>query len=99
MTEKAILMDIANALKSGDVYGEMIHGTNSAMPEPFFWEVLSYGKCRVSGRPLWKWRNYGESANPATLKDLEWIIRKIFKTTPSAFVAKYTRKIARELAA
>lgn len=38
------------------------------------------------------WCNYGSSCNKNTLKDLDWIIRTIFKTTPTQFLKDYQLK-------
>ena len=97
MKEREILNGIANALKSGGVYGEMVKGTNPAIKRPFFWKVLSFGYCQNSGLTIWRWRHYGSSANPATLKDLKWILDTIFKMKPSEFVAKYVLKTSEDL--
>lgn len=44
-------------------------------------------------KPIFKWSCYGSSANKATKKDLNWLIRNIFKCTPCEFLNKYmTRK-------
>lgn len=36
------------------------------------------------------WTHYGSSANKNTLKELQWIITVIFKTTPEDFEKAYT---------
>lgn len=89
MSEKKVLKEIYDTLKSGGVYGEMLKATNPILPKEIFFEVLSFGYCQNSGRPIWRWRHYGSSANPATIKDLLWILDIIFKMKPSEFVAKY----------
>lgn len=35
------------------------------------------------------WNHYGSSANKCTLKELKWIITKIFDTTPEEFEDRY----------
>lgn len=97
MKEREIIKGIANALKSGGVYGKMLNPTNPVIKRPFFWEVLSFKYSNVSGRPIWCWRKAGGSANPATLKDLKWILDTIFKMKPSEFVSKYVLKTAEDL--
>lgn len=42
------------------------------------------------GKPYIYWRNYGQSANKPTLQNLRWILREIFKTSPSEFLMTYT---------
>lgn len=39
---------------------------------------LWLGRCRVSGKTLIYWRNFGQSANGRNLKELTWIINTIF---------------------
>lgn len=45
-------------------------------------------------RNLKKGEKYGSSANPATKRDLTWIIRTIFRTTPAEFERKYITESA-----
>lgn len=89
MNEKKVLKEIHDTLTSGGVYGEMLKSTNPILPKEIFFEVLSFGYCQNSVRPIWRWRHYGSSAKPATVKDLLWILDTVFKMKPSEFVAKY----------
>lgn len=89
MNEKKVLKEIHDTLKSGGVYGEMLKATNPILPNEIFFEVLSFGNCQNSGRPIWRWRHYGSSSNSATIEDLLWILDIVFKMKPSEFVAKY----------
>ena len=73
------LHTIMNDLKSGKTYGKTEHGR---MCNYFWWELYKSGD-------LIYWRHFGQSANRCTLKDLEWIIRVIFRTTPEKFVTEY----------
>jgi hypothetical protein len=83
----AILREIARNLKAGRVYG--IYRNSSSGQ---YWErVLGYDYGMSGGRerPMWFWCHYGSSANRATLRDLAWLLRVIFKLTPGEFVARY----------
>lgn len=84
-TSAEILRGIARDLKAGHEFGKWERGRVCE----YFWRVLSFGHCSVSGRPIWRWCNFGSSANPASLKDLAWIIRVIFKMTPGEFRKAY----------
>lgn len=75
------LIEIYNNLKNGMIYADYL----SNVRFPCFWYVLTYDRIKN----LFFWRNFGESANKATLKDLAWIIEQIFDTTPEAFAEKY----------
>ena len=39
---------------------------------------LWLGRCRVSGKTLIYWHNFGQSANRKNLKELAWILNTIF---------------------
>lgn len=74
--------EIYKNLMSGNRYVELL--TNVRFPCE--WWVLLYDK------PLniFRWRNFGSSANPATKEDLRWILNSIFRMSPQEFVARYT---------
>jgi hypothetical protein len=77
----SILREIFAALNKGARYGVTVADARY----PYFDTVLNkQGK-------FFHWRNYGSSANPATLGDLAWIIGAIFKTTPEKFAEKYEK--------
>lgn len=73
------LHTIMDALKSGKIYGKTEHGH---MGDYFQWKLCKIDKFIY-------WRHFGQSANRCTLKDLEWIIRVIFGTTPEKFMTEY----------
>lgn len=52
---------------------------------PYFSDVLYKTRSGFIG-----WTRYGSSANKNTLKELQWIITVIFKTTPEDFEKAYT---------
>lgn len=79
--ERATLERIFINLCSGAVYGEDIENVRF----PYFHTVISYDVMK----DLFFWTHYGSSANRATLEELEWIITRIFKTTPSGFLKRY----------
>lgn len=55
----------------------------------YFHTALSYGTGH-NGRKYIFWNNFGSSACKPTLRELNWTIRNIFKTTPSEFFMTYT---------
>lgn len=73
------LHTIMNNLKAGKVYGKTCEGRI----EPYFWFVMYKDENFIH------WLHFGQSANRCTLKELEWIIRVIFDTTPEKFMAEY----------
>jgi len=81
------LRELADELKSGVRYCEL-------MPKVFVHEeiwrpVLSYGYGNNGGGPYWFWNNFGSSAETATLKNLDWLLKTIFELTPAEFMKKY----------
>lgn len=70
---------IMNELKSGKMFGKTEHGR---MDDYFWWVLYKSDKFIY-------WQHFGQSTNRCTLKELEWIIRVIFRTTPDKFLEKY----------
>lgn len=85
-----VLRLIMDDLKSGYSYGRDFtfdHYNNKPLRYPYFDAVL---RLSPDGR-LIRWQHFGSSANKCTLKDLNWIITEIFKTTPVDFIREYIR--------
>ena len=85
---KYALLKIMHNLKQGRSYGQFRYWNyydNRYMPFPMFWWNLTFDKYAN----VIRWNNAGSSANKATLKELEWIITVIFKTTPIQFLHDY----------
>ena len=72
---------IMKELKSGIRFGKICPHRQGGV---YWWETLSYGTGR-DGRKWIFWRNYGSSACKPTLRELDWTIRNMLKTTPSEF--------------
>lgn len=79
MSDEKILSVIYNNLIKGGRYGKLIKYVRF----PYFGVSLSY-----DGQ-YFLWNHAGSSANKATLTDLAWIIKVIFKLTPKEFVNRY----------
>lgn len=85
-------------LMRGEVYGSISkwrddYPDQALAGREMFWTVLYKHWCK----PVFCWRNFGESANKATKKDLLWLIVEIFGTSPEGFEQKYiTRSAFRE---
>ena len=86
------LREIMHELRRGNGYVTYTRLTNVRIVHL----VMGVGS---TGREMIFWQHYGESANPANLRDLNWIIRKIFGLTPVEFAAKTTveRRLAFDL--
>lgn len=76
-----MIKTIYENINSGKVYGYMF--TNCRYP--FFDTVLSVSE----NNKYIRWQHYGSSANKNTIKELQWLIETIFKTTPEEFAKKY----------
>lgn len=76
------LHTIMKELRTGKVYGKTCEGRI----KPYFWFVM------YKDGNLIHWRHFGESSNRCNLKDLKWIIKVIFKTTPEKFIEEYECK-------
>lgn len=90
--EMEALRAINRDLRAGIRYGKFVHRwpSGDGPRYPYFDRVLEFGHSSVnSRRGLFIWENYGSSANAANLQELAWIIKTIFKMTPSAFRAAY----------
>ena len=79
-TEKQIIKAIEKAGIHPDYY------ENKPYRYPFFGSALYLTPSGNIG-----YEHFGSSAIKATLRDLEWLITVIFKTTPSGFLRDYIR--------
>lgn len=80
------LHEIMNSLKENHFYGRDYKTAAS----PYFGAVL-YPTTGRNGKELIGWCHYGSSANKFNLRELNWIIRAIFKTSPTEFLREYIR--------
>ena len=76
----ALKLIYANLLK-GEAFGRI---EKHRMGGTYFWDVLSADNQYIY------WRNYGSSANRLSVKNLEWILKNIFRMTPEEFLFEYT---------
>lgn len=92
MAYSEALNRIYKNLKKGETYGSVAKYREDYPGglggKDYFHCQLSYS----SVYKLFRWTHYGSSANPATKRDLTWIIRTIFRTTPAEFEKKYITK-------
>lgn len=80
------LKELAHNLRSGVRYCELL--PKVFVQEDIWSTVLCYGYGNYGGE-FWFWKHFGSSAATATLKDLDWILKTIFKLTPAEFINKY----------
>ena len=80
------LHEIMNSLKEGHFYGKDC--TKAAYP---YFAAALYTQTGRNGKDYIGWCHFGSSANKFTLRDLNWIIRVIFETTPANFLHEYIR--------
>lgn len=80
------LNELAHNLRSGVRYCELL--PKVFVQEDIWRTVLSYGYGNYGGE-LWFWNNFGSSAETATLKNLDWLLKTIFELTPTEFMNKY----------
>lgn len=80
--DKEILRDILRDVKNGYSYGK----DYTYVPYPYFGAALYLTPFGNVG-----YTHYGSSAIKPTLKDLEWLITTIFRTTPEGFLRDYIR--------
>ena len=88
MDNKTALNAIYRNLLNDVQYGKFSYWNycdNKPLPYPYFNTVLY----KHPYKNLFCWQNYGSSANKATKKDLTWIIKEIFRTTPEKFLLEY----------
>ena len=88
MTNQQALTAIYNAFNNGVQYGKFKYWdyyNNRPFSNPYFHIML----CKHWCKNIFCWENFGSSANKATKKDLAWIIKEIFKTTPEKFLIEY----------
>ena len=76
---------IYDKLHNGEVFGQILP---HRLGGTFFWAVL-YIKHNGNGDYIC-WRNYGSSAEKVSLKNLEWVLKEIFRMTPEQFLYSYT---------
>ena len=94
--EKDILRDILRDVKAGYRYGKDYtwnYYENKPYRYPYFGSALYLTPSGNIG-----YEHFGSSAIKATLRDLEWLITVIFKTTPSGFLRDYIRNDQSQLA-
>ena len=77
------LRQIMEHLRSGGSYAQFIAGDGILYP---YWHKVLY----QTANGFLGWNHYGSSACRANLRDLNWIIRQIFKMTPTEFTDSYT---------
>lgn len=75
------LETIFNNINNGKVYGNMF----TKCKYPFF----NINLCLGNNPKYIYWCNFGSSHNNNNLRDLQWIIETIFKTTPEKFISEY----------
>ena len=85
MKKNDSLHRIMENLKAGKQYGHQINTVRF----PYFHANLAIGRSAFNGKSYIYWSHAGSSANRVTLKDLNWIIRSIFNTTPELFEQNY----------
>ena len=92
MTQREALNTIHAALMRGEIFGTVHHlrADHPDGPRPYFSPALY----KIPLKPFIGWTHYGSSANKATKKEIDWIIRQIFDTTPTAFLDRYTTRSA-----
>lgn len=73
------LYEIMDNIKAGKKYCTWYEN----MRFPMYSTNLSYGNGLIS------WTHYGSSANKATLKDLHFVITKLFRMTEEEFVNRF----------
>ena len=87
---KEALRQIMARLKAGDAYGFVFNYRPDHPDRPRikegFWNCLF----KHPYKNLICWNNFGSSAEKCTMKDLNWIIRKMFGITPYIFLHNYT---------
>ena len=72
---------IYKELLAGESFGKI---DKHSLWVTYFWTVLFADEKYI------RWCHYGSSANKTNLKNLNWILTEIFKTTPEQFLYDYT---------
>ena len=96
MAYSAALNRIYDSLKKGESSGEICHYRDDY---PGGLGGKEYYHCKLSYSEMYKlfrWTHFGSSANSATKRDLNWIIRMIFNVTPEEFERRYITRSAFE---
>jgi len=96
----AALHKIMEDLKAGYSYGTdriWNYYNNEPYRFPYFDTRLSIGYGHNLKKYIF-WTHFGSSANPVTLRDLEWIITVIFRLSPVEFLQEYIRNDASKIA-
>lgn len=90
MKNNEALKLIMQKLKNGFIFGHFIEWTDTGLyGQPKKHKIFSYNLYVNKYDPYIFWHYYGSSANKKTLKNLNWIVRNIFKCTPIDFIKKY----------
>lgn len=82
------LDQIKQALDKGEKYYEDVPVLNPAL-------LREFPSGKIPWRVLWRdgdyyhFRHYGQAAVEATKRDLTWVMRMIFRMTPTRFLATY----------
>lgn len=74
------LRHIMEHTRSGGSYAERVENVRYPYDHKVLYRTL-YGNIG--------WCHFGSSANPMTLRDLNWVIRVIFEMTPTEFLSRY----------
>lgn len=84
------LREIMDNLKAGIQFGKIHpHRQGGYYFDTALW--YAYSKNIVDfGKPYIYWQHWGQSANKPTLQNLRWILKVVFKMSPSEFLMTYT---------
>lgn len=82
----ATLKLIMDELKAGKAFGKHVYNVKYPYFDFNLW---------ISPTNYIHWKCYGESAHRVTMRDLAWIIRVIFKTTPIEFYKTHSVYVIR----
>ena len=74
------LRRIMEHIRNGGSYAERVENVRYPYDHKVLYRTL-YGNIG--------WCRFGSSANPMTLRDLNWVIRVIFEMTPTEFLSRY----------
>ena len=74
---------IYEKLFAGEIFGTI---DKHRLGATYFWDVLAMSP----DKQYIRWTHYGSSSNKMNLKNLNWILTEIFKTTPEQFLYDYT---------
>lgn len=74
------LRRIMEHIRNGGSYAERVENVRYPYDHKVLYRTL-YGNIG--------WCHFGSSANPMTLRDLNWVICVIFEMTPAEFLSRY----------